>query len=282
MLSTQQITENRQIYLNLGEVATSKSRFPLYYIPVDIDFEAGELSISLTAAIYANKKAIDFLLGQLNKNHQVISTNPLADLIFNKSPEETHFEVIFRSFHKVLAALHVEGDVDLKTSGKTQAERYGLKVSNSMTLTLFDKSDESIVNDYEQLMVGLDETDQLVNAFRSMIEAFLTDNPISVEHIIDKEWDETETPDRLVFQSPLPLAEEQRKVLASLRNPETKFVIVEGPPGTSKSHTITAIAFELILKGQNILILSDKKEALDVVEAKLNDVIGKVRGADID
>ena len=282
LLSTQQITENSQIYLNLGEVATSKSRFPLYYIPVDIDFEAGELSISLTAAIYANKKAIDFLLGQLNKNHQVISTNPLADRIFNKSPEETHFEVIFRSFHKVLAALHVEGDVDLKTSGKTQAERYGLKVSNSMTLTLFDKSDESIVNDYEQLMVGLDETDPLVNAFRSMIEAFLTDNPISVEHIIDKEWDETETPDRLVFQSPLPLAEEQRKVLASLRNPETKFVIVEGPPGTGKSHTITAIAFELILKGQNILILSDKKEALDVVEAKLNDVIGKVRGADID
>ena len=84
LLSTQQITENSQIYLNLGEVATSKSRFPLYYIPVDIDFEAGELSISLTAAIYANKKAIDFLLGQLNKNHQVISTNPLADRIFNK------------------------------------------------------------------------------------------------------------------------------------------------------------------------------------------------------
>jgi hypothetical protein len=138
------------------------------------------------------------------------------------------------------------------------------------------------LTDYEQLMIGLDEADPLVTAFRSMIEAFLTDNPISVEHIIDKEWDETNTPDRLVFQSPLPLAAEQRKVLASLRNPDTKFVIVEGPPGTGKSHTITAIAFELILKGQNILILSDKKEALDVVEAKLNDVIGKVRGADID
>jgi len=282
LLSTLQITENSQIYLNVGEVATSKSRFPLYYIPIDVDLEAEELSLSATAAIYANKKAIDFLLGQLNKNHQVISTNPLAERIFHKSPEESHFEVIFRSFHKVLAALHVEGDVDLKTSGKTQAERYGLKVSNNMTLTLFDKSDESIVNDYEQLMVGLDETDPLVNAFRSMIEAFLTENPVSVEHIIDKEWDETETPDRLVFQSPLPLAEEQRKVLASLRNPDTKFVIVEGPPGTGKSHTITAIAFELILKGQNVLILSDKKEALDVVEAKLNDVIGKVRGADIE
>ena len=282
LLSTQQITENSQIYLNVGEVVASKSRFPLYYIPIDVDFEADELTLAPTAAIYANKKALDFLLGQLNKNHQVISNNPLAERIFHKSPEESHFDVIFGSFHKVLAALRVEGDVDIKTSGRTQAERYGIKVSNAMTLTLFDKSDESIVNDYEQLMIGLDEADPLVTAFRSMIETFLTDNPISVEHIIDKEWDETNTPDRLVFQSPLPLAEEQRKVLASLRNPDTKFVIVEGPPGTGKSHTITAIAFELILKGQNILILSDKKEALNVVEAKLNDVIGKVRGTDID
>ena len=186
LLSTQQITENSQIYLNVGEVATLKSRFPLYYIPLDVNFDADELRVAPSAAIYANKKAIDFLLGQINKNHQVISTNPLVERIFHKSPEESYFDIIFKSFHEVLAALHVEGDVDLRTSGKTQAERYGLRVSNTMTLTLFDKSDESIVNDYEQLMVGLDESDPLVTAFRSMIEAFLTDNPISVEHIIDK------------------------------------------------------------------------------------------------
>jgi very-short-patch-repair endonuclease len=38
----------------------------------------------------------------------------------------------------------------------------------------------------------------------------------------------------------------------------------------------------MILKGQNVLILSDKKEALDVVEGKLNDVISKVRGSDVE
>ena len=78
----------------------------------------------------------------------------------------------------------------------------------------------------------------------------------------------------------MPLAEEQRKVLSAIRNQDAKFIIVEGPPGTGKSHTITAIAFELILRGKNVLILSDKKEALDVVEGKLNDVITKVRGSE--
>lgn len=282
LLSTQQITENSQIYLNIGEVAASTTRFPIYYIPVDIDLEADTLSLAPTAAIYANKKAVDFLLGQLNKNQKVTSINPFTERIYHKSPDESHFDVILQSFHKVLAALFVESDVDLKASGRTQSERYGIKVSNTMTLTLFDKSDESIVNDYEQLMVGLDETDPLVTSFSSIIQAFLTENPISVEDTIDKEWNSTDTQDRLVFQSPLPLAEEQRKILASLRNPKTKFVIVEGPPGTGKSHTITAIAFELINKNKNVLILSDKKEALDVVEAKLNDVISKVRGSEIE
>src|ERR1019366_1595415 len=41
--------------------------------------------------------------------------------------------------------------------------------------------------------------------------------------------------------------------------------------------TITAVAFELILAGQSVLVLSDKKEALDVVEDKLNQALAKVR-----
>ena len=282
LLSTQQITENSQIYLNVGEVITSRSRFPLYYIPADVSLDGDKIKLDLTSAVYANKKAIVFLLRQLDRNHQVVSTNPFSERIFHKSPDGSHFDVIYQTFHKAMAALQVPGDVDLRTSGATKGERYGVTVSNAMTVTLFDKSDESIVNDYEQLVHGLDEDDPLVASFKSMIEGFLTENPVSVEGEVEREWDETDTPGRLVFQSPLPLAEEQRKVLVSLQNPKTKFVIVEGPPGTGKSHTITAIAFELILKDKNVLILSDKKEALDVVEAKLNDVISKVRGADIE
>src|SRR5262249_2508663 len=84
-------------------------------------------------------------------------------------------------------------------------------------------------------------------------------------------------PQRLFFDSPLPLVEEQRKILSALRHPKSRFIAVEGPPGTGKSHTITAVAFDLILGGKNLLVLSDKKEALDVVESKLNHALAKVR-----
>ena len=77
-----------------------------------------------------------------------------------------------------------------------------------------------------------------------------------------------------------PLAEEQRKIVSALNSDDAKFITVEAPPGTGKSHTISAIAFGAILRGQSILVLSDKKEALDVVENKLNETLSKVRPSD--
>src|SRR5690606_13556304 len=55
------------------------------------------------------------------------------------------------------------------------------------------------------------------------------------------------------------------------------FIAVQGPPGTGKSHTITAILCDAILRGDSVLVLSDKKEALDVVENKVTDVINSIR-----
>jgi hypothetical protein len=73
------------------------------------------------------------------------------------------------------------------------------------------------------------------------------------------------------------LNEEQRKILAALRREDCRFLAIEGPPGCGKRHTIVAIVFEAILTGRNVLVLSDKKEALDVVEDKLTKVLNSVR-----
>ena len=84
--------------------------------------------------------------------------------------------------------------------------------------------------------------------------------------------------ERLNYTSPIPLNPEQLKILKALNNEKCKYVVVEGPPGTGKSHTISAIAFDYVLNGKSILILSDTREALDVVENKINDTLDKVRG----
>lgn len=46
-------------------------------------------------------------------------------------------------------------------------------------------------------------------------------------------------------------------------------VVVEGPPGTGKSQTITSLVTNFVLNDKNVLLVSEKKAALDVVYSRL-------------
>ncbi len=59
----------------------------------------------------------------------------------------------------------------------------------------------------------------------------------------------------------------QEKVI-DLVNKEQKLVIW-GPPGTGKSQTITSLIAASVLKGENVLVVSEKKVALDVIYSRL-------------
>ena len=283
LIVTEKLSENLQFYFNIGEVKRGKSIFPLYSIPADIKIDEGEITIDFDTHLYANKKAIDFIIGNISKEQNIKTTNPITDRIFYKAEVDSFFKLTKNTFQKILVALQVDGDVLLTENNKMIGKgATGISVTNELSISLADKSDESIVNDYEAMMTGLDGGTALLAVFSNIIDNFLTTNPVSIEREIEDEWIEKEVTDRLVFMSPLPLAEEQRKILSAIKNKDSKFISVEGPPGTGKSHTIAAIAFEMILNKKNILILSDKKEALNVVEDKIEQVLAKVRAKDTD
>jgi len=113
-----------------------------------------------------------------------------------------------------------------------------------------------------------------------LINGFVEENPKPYMEEIDKEWQEENIPQRLVFESPIPLNTEQKQILMALEKPSCKYTILEGPPGTGKSHTITAIICKAILSEKSVLVLSDKKEALDVVEEKISTTLNKIRKKD--
>jgi KaiC/GvpD/RAD55 family RecA-like ATPase/very-short-patch-repair endonuclease len=66
-----------------------------------------------------------------------------------------------------------------------------------------------------------------------------------------------------------PINYSQEKVI-DLINSENKLVIW-GPPGTGKSQTITSLIASSILKGENVLVVSEKKVALDVIYSRLKE-----------
>ena len=62
----------------------------------------------------------------------------------------------------------------------------------------------------------------------------------------------------------------QEKVLKEMNTSDS--IVVHGPPGTGKSQTITSIISQSILKGQKVLMVSEKKTALDVIYSRLGDL----------
>ena len=105
-------------------------------------------------------------------------------------------------------------------------------------------------NKYNHLLEGLIE------------EANLYDNELETKfHIQNYPVDESE----ISYINEVNYSQEK---VISLLNQKQKLVIW-GPPGTGKSQTITSLIASAIMKGENVLVVSEKKVALDVIYSRL-------------
>jgi hypothetical protein len=76
---------------------------------------------------------------------------------------------------------------------------------------------------------------------------------------------------RYISDNPLNLNAYQKRILLALNNPKNRIVVVDGPPGTGKSHTIAAITYWANSERKSVLLTSHKKQALDVIDRMLTD-----------
>jgi hypothetical protein len=272
--------ENLQIYLYVCEFRFGTSAYPVFYIPatVVLDDRTGNLVVELDPHLYINKRAIDYVVQELESSAVKLALSPIDNRIVYLNPQTSFLDEIELILTKMSPTFGLSGDFDVRKPKIETLSSANLRLSKTAYFAVFDKSDESVLNDYEALLNAVDENQQgVADLFENIIHGFLIDEPASVRERVSDSWDERSVPERLVAVSPIPLNEEQRKVLEALNDPDCRFITVQGPPGTGKSHTITAIAFDCILNGKNVLVLSDKQEALDVVEDKLKSVLGAVR-----
>lgn len=88
--------------------------------------------------------------------------------------------------------------------------------------------------------------------------------PIELEHAQNIDLDSVQAKDKIQI---LDADSSQEEALYRANKGES--FVIQGPPGTGKSQTITNIIAEALYHGKNILFVSEKQAALDVVYEKL-------------
>ena len=274
------ILDKQDFYLYFGDITFHNTKYPLFYIPINIVRTQDTYQLEFDSQIYINKKAIEYVVQEFNKNKGTQGTlkNIGERIIYISQHASDLHQVLQEIIVEIENFFELQGAINFTQGQQMQARGADIDISNAFSFALFDKSDEALVNDYEEILAELAlDGGELSGAFNQLLADFLQKNPVPVGLEVEQEWDDTDTADRLVAQSPIPLNSEQLQILNAVNKPNSKYLIVEGPPGTGKSHTITAIIFDAILKSKSVLVLSDKKEALDVVEKNITESMNKVR-----
>lgn len=274
------ILDKQEFYLYFCDITFNNAKYPIFYIPFGVEKQNDVLTIEFDSQVYINKKALEFITQEYNQEKgKKGNLKTISERIIYLAQHQSNFRnVISEILSEITNFFELDKSIYINNSEQQIAKSFLVRISNNCYLALFDKSDEALVNDYEEILKLLIAGDNvLAEAFNKLIDDFIHKNPQPFNPTVEEEWDDTETSDRLVFNSPIPLNSEQLQILTAIRKDDCKYIIVEGPPGTGKSHTITAIIFDSILRNHSVLVLSDKKEALDVVEDKITETMNKVR-----
>ena len=274
------IMDNQEFYLYFGDIAYEKNKYPIFYIPIKLEKNWESFDFIFWSQIYVNKKALEYIVQEYNLKtwNSTHLKNVWERIMYVADWKEINSKKMQDILDETIELLKLNQRIEFTKEERQVSKWEYAQISNNCYICLFDKSDEALINDYEEIITKLNEWDSaLWNWFSNLINDFIYKDPKKVTFEIKSEWEDRELCDKLVAHCPIPLNQEQQQIVEATKREDCKYIIVQGPPGTWKSHTITAVVFDQILKWNSVLVLSDKKEALDVVEDKITETMNTVR-----
>ena len=281
MQQVRQLHEGHELYLYVGAIGHGKNVYPVAYLPLNVEqVNGGAFRLEPAPVLYFNTKALLYITQTHDRSIGRSARFPL--------PQRRQYvgnlaEISGGLLGRIQQAMDDVSDyfgldrLDIGNSAPKRTSGASVSLATTCYLAVSDKADEALINDYEKLLDLLDTEQELdegaLGFLAKLANEYMNENPESFEEAIVSEFDELPIEERLTYRSPIPLNREQKQILAALRKKGCDRIVVEGPPGTGKSHTISAIIYSALLHKQSVLVVSDKKEALDVVEEKIGDVL---------
>ena len=274
------IMDKQEFYLYFGDITYEKNKYPLFYIPIKLEKNWESFEFIFWSQIYVNKKALEYIVQEYNFKtwNSTHLKNVWERILYVADWKEVNSKKIQDILDETIELLKLNQRIDITREEHQVSKWEYAQISTNCYICLFDKSDEALINDYEEIITKLNEGDsELWSWFSNLINDFIYKDPKKFTFEIKSEWEDRQLCDKLVAHCPIPLNQEQQQIVEATKREDCKYIIVQGPPGTWKSHTITAVVFDQILKWNSVLGLSDKKAAWDVVEDKITETMNTVR-----
>ena len=142
------------------------------------------------------------------------------------------------------------------------AELKGWEVKDEVHLGIFSFAKYLMWKDLQDRQQQLMESQVVAHLINNPGKAF-ADSEVGYEA---STLDETYRPQDLFA----PLLSDSSQLRAICVASEGKNLVIEGPPGTGKSQTITNLIAHLLASGKTVLFVSEKMAALEVVHRRLN------------
>lgn len=155
------------------------------------------------------------------------------------------------NFNSDLFRLRLEQVIDYRKQDFERFKTGVLKLRPQAVLGIFPQSDSTLLQDYDEIDAAPDQF-PLANYLEEYTPPTTSDKPVREE-------------DRY-FALPVDSAQEQ--ALLDVRR--GKSMVVHGPPGTGKSQLIVNMITDAMAHGQRVLVVSQKRAALDVVYKRLD------------
>lgn len=238
-------------------------RAPLALIPVVIEKSAGKyvMKFDTSRDVVVNNVLVMAVLESQDDIAETLS--PVLDI----SSEVSFEEAVRNSYadHFKIDGEFAVGDVPLE---ELKSESYdpapGFRVLNCCVLGKFSNDSGALQRDYAAIRdVGVPPV------VRALLGKDLED--IYFEYDGDNLQNGCDISEcDLRYLSPLNASQEQ--ILGAIGTEDA--IVIQGPPGTGKSEAITAAVVDMVDKGHNVLVVSEKKTALDVVKNRLG-TLGK-------